>query len=250
MTNLLSRLRSRVVTRDPEPLQSLFFAWASRRGKPERLTLSQERLLESVNESPCLNRKDRTVALGWSIKKFQSTKDALEELDLLQTEQVTSGPGRPETFLVLTDAGYKYLRRHHIQPNRLHGSLEHHCAILRIQDHFDRAGYKTSITQPVAPDAIVDLLCTKGPERGAVEVIHTNNVARDAAKCARLADELDWIHLVATSRELMHDYASRFANLVSPSVRTKLAMSFLAEFLSPTPAPSSDPDRSRSEDAN
>ena len=231
MTNLLDRLRSRVIPRDPEPLQSLLYAWASKRGKAERLPFSQEKLLESVNEHPCLNRQERTERLSWSIKKFQNAKDALEGLAMVETQTLSSGPGRPDTYLLLTDVGFRYLRRHRIPPNRLHGSLKHHCAMLRLRSLFEQRGYTVELTQQI-DHAVVDLFCKKRNERLAIEVVASDNLARDAKKCEQLTERLDHIHLVTTGRDLFNEYVSRIGKLLSPAARAKVQVSRLSEFLS------------------
>ncbi len=232
MTKLLDRLRAGVIERDPAPLQNLIFSWAAERGKSERLPFAQERLMESINENPCSNRKERTDSLGWSIKKFQAAKDRLEQEGFIETQEIARGVGRPDTFLVLTDKGFRYLRNHRVKEKRLHGSLEHHCAIQKLKAHFESKRYVTKLNQKMSPKLIVDLICEGDDERGAVEVVSSNNLKRDAKKCGALAKRCSWVRLVATSRDLFDYYVSRLGKELSQPVLEKVQVSFLDELLS------------------
>jgi len=232
MSKILDKLRSRVVARDPAPLHSLTFSWAEERGRRERLPFTQERLLESVNESPCLNTTERIASLGWTNNRFQRARKELEEHGHLETQELAKGAGRPDTHLVLTDKGFSCLRRLRVAEKRLHGSLEHHCAILRMESHFRSLGYATEAIKKITPKLIVDLFCEKGDERGVVEVVASNNLKRDAGKCAELAKRTSWIHLVATSRELFDYYRARLGKELADSASEKVRVSFADELVS------------------
>lgn len=233
MSKAIEKLKASVVERDSGPLGNLFAEWARRKGKLERLPFTQERLLESINSDPCLNRKDRERALGWYSKRFQNAKDKLEERGYIETTQMARGVGRPDTFLVLTEKGFSYLGKQGIKPEKLHGSLQHHCAILKMQSYYTEKGYRTKVNHPMTPKLFIDVLCEKEDERGAVEVVNSNNLKRDMEKIASLAGKLDWIHIVVTESDLFEQYVSASKNDLPASVRQKVTVSPLDELSSP-----------------
>ena len=215
--------------RDPGPLRNLFVEWARKRGKLERLSFTQEMLMESINREPCLNRREREKDLGWYSKRFQNAKDKLEESGYIETTEIARGVGRPETFLILTDKGFKYLGKQGIKQERLHGSLEHHCAILKVKSHYDANGYRTKVNHPLTPQLIIDLLCEKGEERGAVEIVNSNNVKRDSEKIAKLVQMVDWVHVVITSKELFDQYLSKLKDELTRPIWQKVTISLLTD---------------------
>ena len=231
MNKILDQLRETTRPRDPNPLQSLFFSWAEKRGKKDRLPFSQERLLESINEAPCLNTTERTSSLGWSSNRFANAREKLEASGLIETKQIASGTGRPHTHLILTDNGFSHLRKLRVTEKRLHGSLEHHCAILKLKKHFESHGYKTEITKKLTPKYIVDLFCEKGDVREAVEVVASNNVHRDAEKCASLAKKISCVHLVTTTNDLFDHYVAKLGKLLDESIRETVQVSMVDELI-------------------
>ena len=231
MTYELDELRSGVTPRDDGPLQSLLFSWASARGKRKRLPFAQEQLLESINTTLCLNRTKRTRALDWSIKKFQDVKDRLELISFVKTEQISRGTGRPETYLTLTDDGYRYLRTIRVKENRPHGSVEHHCSICWLKRFYQGMGFQVSITQKVGLGLIADLLCTKGNETLAIEVVHSDNLHRDAKKATQMAKHVSRICFVATTRDLFSHYDSKLQSFLPDSVREKVSFALRDELI-------------------
>lgn len=217
MSKTLETLKGKVVHRDPGPLRNLFIEWARKRGKLERLPFAQEILLESINREPCLNRREREKALGWYSKRFQNAKDKLEESGYIETIEIARGVGRPETFLVLTDKGFRYLGKQGIKPERLHGSLEHHCAILKVKGYYDTNGYRTKVNHVLTPQLIVDLLCERGEERGAVEIVNSNNLKRDSEKIAKLVGMVSWLHLVITEKRTFRSVSRQVGNRAAKS---------------------------------
>jgi len=172
---------------------------------------------------PCLNRSQRTRLLGWSAKKFQNAKDCLEQIRYVRTETIARGAGRPDSFLALTDKAFSYLKKLRIQPNRLHGSFEHHCSILDLAQHYEFAGYDTQVLAELPGGLIVDLLCTYGNKTVAVEVVCSDNLHRDARKAEQLTERVDQILFVSTTLDLHRHYAAKLPDLVSPSIRRMLA---------------------------
>ena len=232
MTKLLDRLRLQVAPRDPEPLQSLLYAWAEARGRRNRLPFSQERLLESINEMPCLNRAQRTRSLGWSIRKFQSAQDQLEELGFVERDQISRGAGRPDSYLILTDQAFRYLRRLRIPERRLHGSLEHHCTICELKRTYRSLSYNVQVTATVDTGHIVDLLCTRDDEALAIEVVHSDNLKRDAAKAVELVRGGYDVLFVTTSADLFAHYGAKLSELLPAELRDKVHMAFRDELIS------------------
>jgi DNA-binding MarR family transcriptional regulator len=216
-------------------LQNLLFSWARERGKLQRLPFAQERLLESINDCPCMNRTDRARSLGWTAKKFQTAKDRLEQEGFVLSKDLSRGVGRPAALLVLTEKGFEYLAKQAVHPNPLHGDLEHHCAIVKLQASYEHDGYMVRMNHKVTPNLIVDLLCERGDERGAVEVVHSDNLKRDAEKINELATRLAWVHLVVTSQDLFDRYAAKLSALVAPAAAEKLLVSFLDQLLPARP---------------
>ena len=231
MTKVLDKLRSGVTPRNPGPLQNLIFSWGAKRDDRERLPFSQELLIESINERPCLNRKDRSESLGWGAKKFQSAMEGLEQHGFIETQTIPSGNGRPSAYLLLTDKGYSYLRRLRVTERRLHGSLIHHCAMLKLAELYKARGYRTRINHKVTPKLIVDVLCERDDERGVFEVVSSNNAKRDADKCASLAEKVAWVQLVATSRELFDHYLAKLGADLPEPAREKVQVSLLDDLL-------------------
>ncbi|MFC2106487.1 hypothetical protein ACFLS0_07035 [Candidatus Bipolaricaulota bacterium] len=222
MTTALDELHSGVAPRDDGPLQSLLYSWAAARGRRKRLPFAQERLLESVNATLCLNRTQRTRSLDWSIKKFQDVKGRLGLIGFVKAETISRGTGRPETYLVLTDDGYRYLRSIRVKENRPHGSLEHHCSIQWLQHFYRQMGFKVSTTHKLALGLIVDLLCSKDDETIAIEVVHSDNLYRDAKKAGQLAKHVSRICFVATTKDLFSRYDSKLPALLPDSARDKV----------------------------
>jgi len=231
MNKVLDRLRSGVTPRNPGPLQNLIFSWGDKRDSKERLPFSQELLIESINERPCLNRKDRSESLGWGAKKFQTAMEGLEQQGFVETQTIPSGNGRPSAHLLLTDKGYSYLKRLRVAERRLHGGLVHHCAMLKLANHFKANGYRTRVNHKLTPKLIVDVLCEREDERGVLEVVNSNNAKRDAEKCEEMADKVGWIQLVATTRELYDHYVSKIGSQLTASVREKIQISFVDDLL-------------------
>jgi len=231
MTKVFDRLRSGVSPRNPGPLQNLLFSWAAKRGKAERLPFAQELLLESINERPCLNRKDRTESLDWGAKKFQTAMEKLEQDGFIETQTIAKGSGRPSAYLVLTDKGYSYLKRLRVTEQRLHGSLIHHCTMVKLAQLFKARGYRTRLNHKVTPKLIVDVLCERGDERLVLEVVASDNAKRDAEKCASLADKATWVHLVTTTRELFDHYVAKLGSELPKTARAKVQVSFLDDLL-------------------
>ena len=233
MSKALEALKGKVVQRDPGPLRNLFMEWAKKKGKLERLSFTQEMLMESINREPCLNRREREKALRWYSKRFQNAKDKLEERGYIETIEMAKGVGRPETFLVLTDKGFKYLGKQGIKPERLHGSLEHHCAILKVKSYYDSNGYSTKVNHSLTPQLVIDLLCEKDEERGAVEIVNSNNLKRDAEKITVLAGMISWIHLVVTDKKLFDTYLTKLRSTLPSSILRKLTISLLRDLFPP-----------------
>jgi len=231
MSKILDRLRETVRPRNPGPLQSLFFSWAEERGKKDRLPFSQERLLESINDAPCLNTTERTSSLGWSSNRFANARDKLESSGFIETKQIASGTGRPSAHLILTDKGFSHLRKLRVTAKKLHGSLQHHCAILKLKAHFEAQGYKTDITKQLTPNLIVDLFCERDAVREVVEVVSSNNVYRDAEKCASLAEKVSQIHLVTTSKDLFDHYVTKLGKLLEEATRERVLVSMVDDLI-------------------
>ena len=231
MTTELDKLRAGVALRDDGPLQTLLHSWAAARGKQKRLPFAQEQLLESINTTLCLNRSERTKALDWSAKKFQRAKDLLEQIGFVKANQISRGMGRPETYLVLTDDGYRYLRTIRVKENRPHGSVEHHCTICWLKRFYQGMGFLVSVTQKVGLGLIADLLCTKGNETIAIEVVHSDNLHRDAKKAVHLAKHVSGICFVATSRDLFSHYDSKLPALLPDAIRDKVTCALRDELI-------------------
>ena len=235
MTNdkpLFDRLRSSVRPRDPDPLHSLLASWAESRGQRRRLPFSQERLLESINERPCINRTRRTRSLGWSIRKFQTAQEQLEEAGYLEREQIIRGTGRPDAHLVLTDKAYRYLKRLRIPIHRLHGSLEHHCSICELASAYRAIGFEVQKTATLASGHIVDLLCTNANEKLALEVVHSDNLNRDAKKASAIAVAGYKLVFVTTSQDLFAHYDAKLPTLLPIGIRDSVAVALRDELIS------------------
>jgi len=235
MTNdkpLFSRLASSVKPRDPDPLQSLLATWAEARGRRRRLPFSQERLLESINERPCINRTRRTKSLSWSIRKFQTAQDQLEEAGYLEKAQISRGTGRPDAYLVLTEKAYRYLKRLRIPVRRLHGSLEHHCSICELAAAYCAAGFEVQRTATLPSGHIVDLLCIRDDEKLALEVVHSDNLNRDAKKVSPICADGYRMLFVNTTQDLFAHYDSKLWDHVPSGVRDHVSVALRDELIS------------------
>ena len=235
MTNdkpLFSRLASSVKPRDPDPLQSLLASWAEARGRRRRLPFSQERLLESINERPCINRTRRTKSLSWSIRKFQTAQDHLEGAGYLEKTQISRGTGRPDAHLILTEKAYRYLRRLRIPVRRLHGSLEHHCSICELAAAYCAAGFDVQKTATLPSGHIVDLLCIRDDEKLALEVVHSDNLNRDAKKVSPICADGYRMLFVTTTQDLFAQYDLKLWDRIPGDVRDHVSVATRDELIS------------------
>lgn len=222
MNGLLEQLKRKVIPRDRTPLAELV-ADLVRPGK-KRLSHSLEQLLVSINNNPCLNLTQRAKALDWYADRMQRAKEKLKEMGLVQESQLPKRKGRPSKYLVLTEEGCKYLGRIGEKPIPLHGSLRHHCLILKLRASYEKA-YKTDMTKAIG-DFRVDLWC-EGKDKGAVEVVITNHVRRDLGKVRRLARLADWIHVVLDSENLLNHYKYTFGKELPRASLEKIRWSLL-----------------------
>jgi hypothetical protein len=225
---MLEELKRKVIPRDEGSLPEFLTATGPpSKGKDStRLDYRFEKLLDSINENPCLNLSQREKLLGWYSDKMQRIKKTLLTLKLIEEVTLSEGEGRPSKHLILTDAGYQYLGSWMGEkPQPLHGGLPHHCFILKLKERYE-ADYDVKMDKKV-DEFWPDLWC-EGKDKGVVEVICTAHLNEDLRKTERLARMVDWMHIYFENRNTLNHYRYQFEKELPKEVFSKLKFSLLS----------------------
>ncbi len=225
---MLEELKKKVISRDEGPIPEFLTATSlTPKGKDsERLAYRFEKLLDSINETPCLNLSQREKLLGWYSDRMQRVKKTLLTMKLIEEVTLSEGEGRPSKHLILTDAGYEYIGSWMGEkPQPLHGGLPHHCFILKLKGRYE-AEYDVAVDKKV-DEFWPDLWC-EGKDKGIVEVICTAHVSEDLLKTGRLSQLVDWMHFYFENQNTLNHYRYQFEKELPKGVFSKLSFSLLS----------------------